>query len=232
MTTTQPELRMRLEIDPVRVLAVLPAMGKLMVGSSRLGATHERIGVVEAVSAGDGLVMLGGAAHDCRVDTAHIARMIVDRSGRMGDKAFPRIDFHASEDTVLFSVVGFDGLEPFDAALAGFGAGIPVEPAAGPSPGGRGEVAANDPGAQPFEKALASGDETVIGLRRPGFEQRWRGRVETVKPAMGFINVMRPDFHLHLKAGSVARWTPHGDELLAETGDGSPLGLFVSTAGD
>jgi putative heme degradation protein len=27
-----------------------------------------------------------------------------------------------------------------------------------------------------------------------------------VKPAMGFINVMKPDFHLHLRGGAVATW--------------------------
>jgi putative heme degradation protein len=36
--------------------------------------------------------------------------------------------------------------------------------------------------------------------------QQWQGKVEAVKPMSGFFNIMTPDFHLHLKAGTVASW--------------------------
>lgn len=225
--TDQLPARARLDADLTKTLATLPAMGKLMVTSSHAGATHERIGTVESVVSDGDWVVLAGAEHDSRIEAGAIAGMIVDRSGRMGDKVYPRIDFQAADGGNIFSVVGFEGLEPFDKELAGLGALLPLEPAEKPVAGERGEVAADDPGAVPFEAALASEAETVIGFRRAGFEQRWRGRVEAVKPAMGFINVMRPDFHLHLKAGSVARWRGDGPELHAEAADGAPLGLFV-----
>lgn len=49
---------------------------------------------------------------------------------------------------------------------------------------------------------------------------------------MGFINVMRADFHLHLKAGAVAAW--HRDLFTGEreafNADGEPLGLTLLKA--
>jgi len=227
---TEPILtkaRERLRADPASVLAVLPAMGKLMITASHLGATHERIGVVQSVAVDNGWIVNGGAEHESRVDGSAVAEMIVDRTGGMGDKIFPRIDFLARDGGTLFSVVGFEGLEPFDAALAPLGAGEPVEPKPDEPRGERAEVEAGDPGGEPFEAALASGTDVVVAFRRPGFEQVWRGKVEAIKPAMGFINIMRPDFHLHLKAGAVARWRGQGTELAAENGDGADLGLVV-----
>ncbi len=48
---------------------------------------------------------------------------------------------------------------------------------------------------------------------------------------MGFVNVMRPDFHLHLRSGAIARWRreQHGavTELVAEDHGGAALGLVL-----
>ena len=66
-------------------------------------------------------------------------------------------------------------------------------------------------------------------FRAPGFEQAFRGVVETVKPAMGFINVMRADFHLHLKSAAVAEWRPIGPERRAVNATGEELGLYLQT---
>jgi putative heme degradation protein len=70
-----------------------------------------------------------------------------------------------------------------------------------------------------------------IRFERPGFAQSWSGVIEGVKPAMGFINVMRSDFHLHLKAGAVADWqrTETGGkvELTALDAEGNAIGLSV-----
>lgn len=223
-----PPTRERLDIEPLRVLATLPSMGKVMVASSERGVTHERIGPVEAVSSEGLFIRVSGPSHDSRIDPREIANIIADRSGRMGEKVFPRIDFQTSDDAVLFSVVGFEGIEPFDAALASLGAGTPLEAAPGKPAGERGEVVESDPGALPFSRASASGEATTIGFHREGFEQRWRGRIETVKPAMGFINIIQPDFHMHLKAGAVTGWRQDGDRLFAIAPDGSLLGLFVA----
>lgn len=228
--TTTPGGRERLERDVETVLRTLPSMGRVMIAANRLGATHERIGVVETVTTQDGWVVQRGAEHDSAVEADAVRQIIVDRTGRMGDKAYPRIDFMAEGGVALFSVVGFDGLEPFDAALAPLGAGAPVEAKPDEPRGERGEVGEDDPGGQPLHEALARGDEVAIGFRRPGFRQVWRGRLEAVKPAMGFINVIRPDFHLHLKAGSVARWAEAGSELRAVGHDGVEIGLVLAQA--
>jgi len=225
--TTHPNAREWLERDVEAVLRTLPAMGRLMITANHLGATHERIGVVETVSASDGWVIQSGAEHDSAVEADAVGRIIIDRTSRMGDKAYPRIDFLTRDGSALFSVVGFEGLEPFDAALAPLGKGVAVEPKPEEPRGERGEVEENDPGGRPLHDALANGDEIAIGFRRPGFRQVWRGRLEGVKPAMGFINVIRSDFHLHLKAGSVAEWIEAGGELRATNQDGAELGLVI-----
>lgn len=220
--------RERLDVEPLRVLATLPSMGKLMVASSERGVTHERIGPVEAVSSEGSLIRVSGASHHSQIDPREIACIIADRSGRMGEKVFPRIDFQRSDETILFSVVGFEGIEPFDAALTPLGAGTPLEAAPSKPAGERGEVTESDPGAGPFEQALVSGKETTVGFHRQGFEQLWRGRIEAVKPAMGFINIIQPDFHMHLKANAVAGWRQDGDRLFAVAPGGALVGLFVS----
>src|SRR5690606_25039288 len=150
------------------------------------------IGVVESAVPESARFRLAGAAHDARIDTGELAQIVVDRTGRMGGKAYPRIEFLTAEGAVLFNVGGFEVLAPFDAALAPLGVGTEVDAQAPKAAGERGEVAEGDPGAIPLEQALASGEEIIIGFRRRGFEQLWRGRVEAVKPAMGFINIIRP----------------------------------------
>nr|WP_145994372.1 hypothetical protein [Mesorhizobium loti] len=55
-----------------------------------------------------------------------------------------------------------------------------------------------------------------------------------IKPAMGYVNVIQPDFHLHLKGGAVANWRREDDgeqvRFLAITEDGNEIGLAVSGA--
>jgi len=152
----------------------------------------------------------------------------------MKDKVLPRLDFQDSSGETLFSVIGLDGLQPFDAALAGFQDGEPLAPAekAGGTPPAI--PTENDAGGQPLEAACASGLAISIEMRRPGLRQAWSGRIETVKPAMGFINVMQPDFHLHLRDGSVGHWRRGGAadslgeiELHAEDPSGRAFGLIL-----
>lgn len=230
MTDKHP--RERLNLPASEVIAVLPAIGKLMITAKQAGATHERIGTVERVADEDGLLLCLSTEHDSRIDPSEIATIVVDRTSIMGDKAYPRIDFADGGGIVLFSVVGFGGLEPFDAALAPLGSGTALPVQAQPERGERGEVAPDDVGALPFTQASATGEPVAILFNRSGFSQAWHGTIEQVKPAMGFINVMRPDFHLHLKAGTVAGWTrteAQGSvELSAVDFDGEPTGLVVT----
>lgn len=219
--------RARLAASPEAVLATLPQVGRLMVTAKNLGATHERIGPVETVSFADGWAVIAGADHESRIDLSAIAEMIVDRTSVMKDKAYPRLDLHRADGSYICGIVGFDGLEPFDTALAPFGPGeaLDEKPEAGPTE--RIEPAATDPGLVALEATREAATPVVIGFRQPGFTQAFRGVVETVKPAMGFINVMRADFHLHLKSGAVAEWRDVAGERRAVNAAGEELGLYL-----
>lgn len=224
-------LRQQLTAPPERVLARLTAMGKVMVVAQDGGVTHERIGAVEKVSKTDNRIVFAGSAHDCTVDMAHVASAIADRSGRMKDKVLPKLELLNTDGKLVFSVVGLDGLEKFDDALARF-AGVAVEPKA-KDQGTQSTLRDDDPAMQPLTAANKSGTEIAIEMQKPGMVQRWRGLVPAINPAMGFINIIAPDFHLHLRGGTVARWERQetgisGDVRLTALGaDGNPVGLSL-----
>jgi putative heme degradation protein len=224
-------LRQQLTAAPDRVLARLTAMGKVMVVAQDGGVTHERIGVVEKVRKDDGRLMFSGAAHDCTIDMTHVASAVADRSGRMKDKVLPKLEFLSVDGSLVFSVVGLDGIDKFDHALARF-VGVAVEPKA-KAQGAPATLPDDDPGLQPLVAASKAGEEIAIEMEKPGVVQRWRGFVPTINPVMGFINIIAPDFHLHLRGGAVARWNRHdvdagGDvRLTALDSDGKPIGLAL-----
>lgn len=229
---SEQPIRAKLLAAPADVLKTLPAMGKLMINSKSCGATHERIGVVERVEVRDGWVHFSGPEHHSRIDLNAIASMIVDRSSIMQEKAYPRIDLLASDESVIGSVIGFDGAEPFDKALDSFGFATLEPKAKDQSTMEKQEVGEDDPGLTPFAAAQRNKAEIRIALELPAFKQEWSGEMPEVRPSRGFINVMKPDFHLHLKAGHVASWREirKGDDLtfyaLNEAGD--ETGLIVS----
>lgn len=231
--STTPHQRERLSADPATVIKALPGMGRLMINTRQGGATHERMGVVETVSEDNGWLVCSGAEHASRIKASAITAMIVDRTSIMGGQCYPRIDFMLDADTVLCSVIGFAGIEPFDAVVTRFGPGEALEIAERTPPGGNAaaETDPNDPGTVPFEAALASAEPVTVRITRPGFTQDWTGVVEKVSPSRGFINVMRTDFHLHLRAGAVASWRQDADGkgaiMVALNADGEPTGLTV-----
>lgn len=224
-------LRQQLTAPPDRVLARLIAMGKIMVVAQDGGVTHERIGAIEKVSKADNRIVLAGSAHDCTVDMAHMTSVIADRSGRMKDKVLPKLEFLNADGKLVFSIVGLDGIEKFDDALGRF-AGVAVEPKA-KEQGAQATLAADDPGLQPLTAANKTAEEITIEMEKPGMVQRWRGLVPAINPAMGFINIIAPDFHLHLRGGAVGRWerqdaSTGGDvRLTALDADGKPTGLSL-----
>ena len=222
--------RARLTATPEAVLAVLPQIGRLMVTAKNLGATHERIGPVETVRFADGWAIIGGTDHDSRIELASIAELIVDRTSIMQGKAYPRLDLHRADGSYICGIVGFDGLECFDNALSSLSPGDAVDPKPESGPTERIEPEPTDPGLIALEAAREAATPVIIGFRQPGFHQSFRGVVETVKPAMGFINVMRADFHLHLKSGAVAKWREADGERRAVNAGGAELGLFLTTA--
>jgi putative heme degradation protein len=224
-------LRQQLTAAPDRVLARLTAMGKVMVVTQEGGVTHERIGIVEKLRKDKSRIVFGGAAHDCTVDMTHVASAVADRSGRMKDKVLPKLEFLNTDGGLVFSVVGLDGLEKFDDALARF-VGVAIEPKA-KQQGVQATLPDGDPGLQPLVAAKQAGEEIAIEMHKRGVLQRWRGLVPAVNPAMGFINIIAPDFHLHLRGGAVARWRvddAQGNDhvrLTALGADGVPIGLAL-----
>jgi hypothetical protein len=227
--------RARLAAPPEAVLATLPQVGRLMITAKNLGATHERIGPVETVRFVDGWAIIGGTDHESRIELSAIAEMIVDRTSIMQGKTYPRLDLNRPDGSYICGIVGFDGIEPFDSAIAAFGPGEALDPKSETGPTERTDPEPTDPGLLVLEASREAATPVIIDFRQPGFWQAFRGVVETVKPAMGFINVMRPDFHLHLKSGAVAVWRP----MPTETGtryealgpDGVALGLSLFISG-
>lgn len=218
-----------LTADPAEVLDLLPGMGRLMVILRAGGATHERIGPVGAVSREGGAARIAGDCHDATIPLAPIAAIAIDRSSVMKDKVYPRLEFRDAAGQVLAAVVGMEGLEPFEAALAGF----PRQPEAAPEKPARAEradLAADDPACAPFDAIVASGQPAVITASAHGVSQSWQGRIEAVKPAMGFLNVMTPDFHLHLEGGSVSGWRAEPGRRIALDAAGQPTGLSLTGA--
>lgn len=227
--TTTPE-RILLDVAPAAVLLRAPVMGRVMQVFRHGGATHERIGKMdEAVIDGD-YVVCRGACHDARILMTGVASVVADRSGRMKDKALPKLEFRDAAGAVMFSIISLDGMEPFDAALDGLSSGKALEVLARPATE-RAALADADPGFLPFNAAAASAAPIDIELTGEGFRQNWRGVIEEVKPAMGFINVMCGDFHLHLQGGAVAGWKHDGSGAArvyaALDQAGAPTGLRV-----
>jgi putative heme degradation protein len=207
MTETAPP-REALTQSPAEIFPLLPAMGRVMLSTRFNGAIHERMGAVGSVTIGDGKARLAGEFHDSVIDLSVITRIIADRSGKMRDKVLPKLECQDAAGETVFSLIGLEGLEPFDNALVSLGAGAPLEavtreaPAGGAAP----ELPADDLGAATFAAMLANGQPIAIDLCRAGLFQHWAGALPEPKPSMGFVNVMQGDFHLHLKAGAVSGW--------------------------
>lgn len=222
--------RARLTATARDIIAALPGMDRIMINARLNGALHERMGVVESVTFENGWAVCSGAEHASRIELARIVSVIVDRTSIMGGEAYPRADFMQEDGSVLFSVISFSGMAPFDAALAGFGPGeeLPIDEKTRPAPA---EDNPEDPGALAFNQALASGLPVSVRIEKPGFVQSWDGVVDKVSAARGFVNVMRPDFHLHLRMGVVAGWqeTQSGGKMVLSALDaaGAPTGLSV-----
>lgn len=224
-------LRQKLSAPAHQLLSRLPFMGKVMIVVRAGGVTHERIGVVEHVKRDNDTIICGGASHDCAIDLRGVSALIVDRSGKMKDKVLPKLEFLDTKGDMLLSVVGLDGLERFDEGVSRFdGETLDLTEA---QPSEQAVLSPNDPGLQPLAAASKSGIEVTIEMQQPGRSQRWSGVVPKVNPAMGFINVIASDFHLHVRGGTIASWeTADADNrgqirLTALDQMGSPTGLIL-----
>ena len=216
--------RETLTVPAIDVLRRLPMLGRLMITANHLGVTHERIGVVESVAIDGEWAIISGTEHDSRIELGAIDSVVIDRTSTMKDKVYPHIELLRADGSEICHVVGFDGLEPFDDALAVLGAGTALRPKAKPEPGERSEAGEDDPALVRFEIVRREAAPIVLAFRRPGFQQKWTGVIEAVKPAMGFVNVMRADFHLHVKAKAIAGWRDDGHAVSV---DGTATGLSI-----
>lgn len=236
MTPPTTNKRERLDVDPVALLSRLPFIGRVMINAEHRGATHERIGKIEQVRVEDGWLVCEGADHNSRIELAAIDTIIVDRTSVMREKSYPRIELRSRDGGTVCNVTGFDGLEPFDAILGEFPQGpeLPVEERLSAGQAERKELEDNDPGLVPFAAAERNKARIKVELGLPSFCQVWEGDMPAVKPVMGYVNIILPDFHLHLKGGAVAGWRREDgaeqSRFFAHDADGAELGLVVSSA--
>jgi len=231
--TETANLREALKQSPAEIFPLLPAMGRMMLSTRFNGAIHERMGAVGSVTIENGKARLAGEFHDSVIDLSVIASVIADRSGKMRDKVLPKLECQDAAGETVFSLIGLEGLEPFDHALAPLGAGAPLQPVTREAPAGGDapELPADDLGAATFAAILANGQPIAIDLSRAGLFQHWAGALPEPKPSMGFVNVMQGDFHLHLKAGAVSGWRREEADgevaLLAQDAEKRDSGLVL-----
>jgi putative heme degradation protein len=226
-------LRQQLNAAPGHVLTRLTAMGRIMIVAQDGGVTHERIGIVEKIRRNEGSFSFTGVAHDCTVDMSQVATAIADRSGKMKDKVLPRLELLNAGGELVFSVVGLDGIERFDEGLARFDGTAMAPKVKDNAAGARATLRDDDPAMQPLAAAHDADAEITIEMQKAGMMQRWRGVPPAINPAMGFVNIIAPDFHLHVRGGVVARWDRHDTDisgharLSALDKDGKPTGLTL-----
>lgn len=213
-------------------LTRLPLMGRIMTICSGAGLTHELIGPAAAVEFGDdGVARIareGGAFTEIRL--VDVGRLIVDRSSRMNGKAFPRLSLRNRDGGEITGIVCMDGLEPFDTALGGLKELPAIEPAADkPAPSPSEPVApAAAPEADRLRQALDEAWTAELRFETVAVRQVWRGRIEALKPAMGFLNIIQTNFHLHAKDGAIAAWRELGAERFLALGpDGAASALTL-----
>lgn len=218
------------QVTAAQLLSLLPRMDRLMVIGQSGGVTHERIGPVETVRAEGGRIRLAGACHDSDIDPHQVVSIVLDTGSVMRDKVYPRLDFLGRDGAPVLSVVGMEGLDPFTAPLSGFPRGPAAPRAERPADSAApAEFADDDPARAPFAAALDSAAEIRITYDRAGLRQSWQGRIEALKPAMGFLNVMTPDFHLHLRGRTVSGWQQQPGRRIALDHDGQPAGLILDS---
>lgn len=229
----QADLRRQLSAQPLNVFSRLPLLGRIMIAVRDDDVVLERIGIVQKLEREGTRMFCGGPAHDSEIDMSGLSQVVVDYSSKMKDKVLPRIEFQEPGGKIVFSVVGLEGVGPFETALKIFD-GVAIEPLAKPaSDSAAGTLDANDIGLQPLKSARAAESEITVEMRRPGVTQRWHGLVPEINPAMGYVNIITSDFHLHLRGGGVTAWkrsdvAADGTVELAATGPGEKsLGLYL-----
>lgn len=227
-------LRKTVHLDPVSVLDLLRAMGRTLIGVRAGGALLERIGVFEGAVEQDGLAVGRGAAHETSVEIAAVASVVSDRSPNASGKVSPNITLLDAAGEPILRVTALDGLEAFDAALAGveespIGPAMPKEKPETPA-------SESDPGFIALRQIADAGAKATLEVARPGATQSWTGLITELRLGQNFVNIIQPEVHLHLRAGSVATWRREesGAEVLLHAVDakGADVGLTIAAAAE
>jgi putative heme degradation protein len=222
--------RAKLDHSPIRILAALRHAGGVMLGVRAGPALLERMGPIDRVEESAGTIRVLGASHDLTLSADAVSAIVVDRTMRMRDRVLPRVHFLGSDGKPLVSATALDDAAAFEAALAPFGPGrpLPDEPAAPREPATAGE---DDPAAMPLRAAAQAGTPVTLAVERPGVSLRRAGTLPEPTIAMGFVNIILPDCHLHLRGGAIAAWTrdEDGAPLAARDADGKTIGLTLET---
>ncbi|MBE3638805.1 hypothetical protein [Mangrovicoccus algicola] len=226
---TNAALRARLDIPLDELLDRLPRLGRAMVIARSPSMLLERLGTIETARIEGSALILAGADHDARIETARVAELVADRTTRMGDRVLPRIELRDAADQLTASIVGMEGLEGFDAALAGLPeTGLPPLQRDPPQEGGAApELAEDDPVLALLTPLREAGAEVAITLDVPGMTQGWAGQLPEFRPMMGWFNIISRTFHLHVEAGAVTAWQAEPGRRVALGRDGRPTGLVV-----
>ena len=226
MTETPTPPRQELTATPAEIGLLLPGLGRVMVALSAGGATHERIGRVAHVVRKGETLCLGGEAQAASLALPAVRRVVLDRSARMREQVYPRLEFQDARGEVLLRVVGMEGARPFETSFAHLlgPALFPDEPAPAPAPPstpGEGDCVATTL----LRRLHAAGGRVRIALRRGAAEQSWEGVLPEPRLAMGFVNLIEPGFHLHLRQGSVVGLRVSAEGWEALDAAGVPSGL-------
>jgi hypothetical protein len=143
----------------------------------------------------------------------------------MQEKTYPRLDFCDADNTALVSIVGMEGTCEFLVPLGELTRRELAEKAS--SPRSKSELSDDDICLGPFQSACDAGQSVEICMRTNTVRQCWSGVIKGLKPAMGFMNIMTPDFHLHLKGGTVTGWKTEATVQHAIGVNGQRSGLTI-----
>ncbi|TYC51306.1 hypothetical protein FMN50_22465 [Rhodobacterales bacterium] len=223
MTTTGK--RVRLTADTFYILSLLPKLDRLMLAVRKNGFLYERLGFVDSVEEMDGTVKVSGPGHDAEINIAALDNVEYDTCNEMRGKIYPRLDFIGKDGEIAFSVVGLEGLEPFEQLLSTEEATQVDKKPRAASDGEEPDLEADPAG--PYLNSLPGTGDVTVRVTTNAVTQAWTGEVEKVLPMGGCFNIITKTFHLHLPGGILAGWEEDGARHHAKLPGGEPGGLTV-----
>lgn len=226
MTGTDLPTRQELTASPAEIGLLLPGLGRVMVALAVGSAAHERIGRIAHVARRGGTLCLG---EDTELDLDAVRRVVLGRGSVMRGQVYPRLEFQDGAGAVLMRVVGMEGEAPFETNLAHLlGPALFPEEAAPTATEPGPEVAPEDCAATALLRRLhGAGGPVRVALRTGPAWQAWEGVPPEPRLVMGYVNLIEPGFHLHLRLGSVAGFHVSEDGWDAVDGTGARFGLSL-----